>query len=67
MLTFGGVLEVRSWSKEHETTQLIREYENALLKLEKEDNPLNNKNLEDLTTKMDEVNAWDYERMTFIL
>lgn len=45
-----------------ETTQLIREYENALLKLEKEDNPLNNKNLEDLTTKMDEVNAWDYER-----
>lgn len=43
------------------TNQLIQEYEQALEDFSN-DNILNNKMLEDLTAKMDNANAWDYER-----
>tara|TARA_Y100000385_G_scaffold266278_1_gene301295 strand:+ start:5008 stop:6888 length:1881 start_codon:yes stop_codon:yes gene_type:complete len=45
-----------------EITKLIKEYEQALINIEKEHNSHNNKSLEELTAKMDKVNAWDYER-----
>jgi len=45
-----------------EITKLIKEYEQALINIEKEHNFHNNKSLEELTAKMDKVNAWDYER-----
>lgn len=45
-----------------EITKLIKEYEQALINIEKDHNSHNNKSLEELTTKMDKVNAWDYER-----
>ena len=43
------------------TNQLIQEYEQALEDFSN-DNILNNRMLEDLTAKMDNANAWDYER-----
>jgi len=43
------------------TNQLIQEYEQALEDFSN-DSILNNKTLEDLTAKMDNANAWDYER-----
>lgn len=45
-----------------EITKLIKEYEQALINIENEHNSHNNKSLEELTAKMDKVNAWDYER-----
>ena len=45
-----------------EITKLIKEYEQALINIEKEHNSHNNNFLEELTAKMDKVNAWDYER-----
>jgi ATP-binding cassette subfamily F protein uup len=45
-----------------EITKLIKEYEQALINIEKDHNSHNNNSLEELTTKMDKVNAWDYER-----
>lgn len=45
-----------------EITKLIKEYEQALINIEKDHNSHNNKSLEELTAKMDKVNAWDYER-----
>jgi ATP-binding cassette subfamily F protein uup len=45
-----------------EITKLIKEYEQALINIENDHNSHNNKSLEELTTKMDKVNAWDYER-----
>lgn len=45
-----------------EITKLIKEYEQSLINIEKEHNSHNNKSLEELTAKMDKVNAWDYER-----
>jgi ABC transport system ATP-binding/permease protein len=45
-----------------EITKLIKEYEQALINIEKEHNSHNNNSLEELTAKMDKVNAWDYER-----
>jgi ATP-binding cassette subfamily F protein uup len=43
------------------TNQLIKKYEQALEDFSN-DNTLNNRVLEDLTAKMDNANAWDYER-----
>ena len=43
------------------TNQLIQEYEQALEDFSN-DSILNNRTLEDLTAKMDNANAWDYER-----
>mgnify|MGYP000034979846 CR=1 FL=1 len=43
------------------TNQLIQEYEQAL-EYFSNDSILNNRTLEDLTAKMDNANAWDYER-----
>ena len=43
------------------TNQLIQEYEQALEDFSN-DSVMNNRMLEDLTTKMDNANAWDYER-----
>lgn len=45
-----------------EVTQLLQEYNEVLIKLEKEDNSLNRSRLEALTEKIDKANAWDYER-----
>ena len=45
-----------------EISLLIKQYQNTLKKIEKRNNSLNNKALEDLTNKMDKANAWDYER-----
>lgn len=45
-----------------EITKLIKEYEQALFNIESNHNSHNNSVLEELTTKMDKVNAWDYER-----
>ena len=45
-----------------EITKLIKEYEQALINIENDHNSHNNKSLEELTTKMYKVNAWDYER-----
>ncbi len=43
------------------TNQLIQEYEQVLEDFSN-NNSLNNRILEDLTAKMDNANAWDYER-----
>jgi len=43
------------------TNQLIQEYEQALEDFSN-DSIMNNRTLEDLTAKMDNANAWDYER-----
>jgi len=43
------------------TNQLIKKYEQVLEDFSN-DNTLNNRVLEDLTAKMDNANAWDYER-----
>jgi ATP-binding cassette subfamily F protein uup len=45
-----------------EITKLIKEYEQALINIETNHNSHNSNILEELTTKMDKVNAWDYER-----
>ena len=45
-----------------EITKLIKEYEQALINIETNHNSHNSNVLEELTAKMDKVNAWDYER-----
>ena len=45
-----------------EITKLIKEYEQALINIENNHNSHNSNVLEELTAKMDKVNAWDYER-----
>jgi ATP-binding cassette subfamily F protein uup len=45
-----------------EITKLIKEYEQALINIETNHNYHNSNVLEELTAKMDKVNAWDYER-----
>ena len=45
-----------------EITKLIKEYEQAISNIEKSHNNHNSNILEELTAKMDKVNAWDYER-----
>ena len=42
--------------------ELIRSYESAISEQSNQINALSQKKLEDLTSQMDEANAWDYER-----
>lgn len=60
---FDNLLTIDELLKQSQTNtnQLIQEYEQALEDFSN-DNILNNKMLEDLTAKMDNANAWDYER-----
>ncbi|OFY96100.1 MAG: ABC transporter [Bacteroidetes bacterium RIFOXYB2_FULL_35_7] len=39
----------------------VRAYENALLQFEKNDSEINSKNLQDASSLMDQLTAWDYE------
>lgn len=60
---FDNTLTISQLLKESQTNtnKLIKEYEQALANFSKNKN-LNNSELEDLTNKMDNANAWDYER-----
>ncbi len=60
---FDNLLTIDELLKQSQTNtnQLIQEYEQALEDFSN-DNILNNRMLEDLTAKMDNANAWDYER-----
>jgi ATP-binding cassette subfamily F protein uup len=60
---FDNLLTIDELLKQSQTNtnQLIQEYEKALEDFSN-DNILNNRMLEDLTAKMDNANAWDYER-----
>ena len=51
-------------SKYNKISLIVKEYEKALEKHSKLSSPINEKALEKSTAKMDQENAWDFERST---